>query len=236
MSAPATPTRSSTALASPAGRRSRGSRRGRSPAIGRTSRVRWTSSRRWPAYAFVAPRGLAMVGAPSPTVVLRNPLREDQSVMRTSLLPGLLHVLSRARRHGERDAQLFSVGALFLASGQDPAQERLAFAALLAGARPAWLGKAQAVDVWDAKGIAGGLVARLTRRDAVADRPSADQRPAHLHPRGAAWITVDGARVGSLGPIHPGVADAFDLGEGVIVVEIDLDALDGLGARPTTFD
>ena len=186
-------------------------------------------------YGFVAPRDLETIGAPSPSVVLRNPLREDQSVMRTSLLPGLLHVLSRARRHGERDARLFSVGALFLASAPGAPQERLAFAALLAGARPAWLGKAQALDVWDAKGIAEGLVGRLLRRETSVGRPSADESLRHLHPRGAAWIGVDGVRVGTLGPLHPNIADAFDLGEGVVVVEMDLDALDAIGVRPATF-
>jgi len=155
--------------------------------------------------------------------------------MRTSLLSGLLHVSSRARRHGERDARLFSVGTVFMTSAGGGSQERQAFAALLAGARPAWLGKAQPMDVWDGKGIASGLVTRLIRRSAAVVRPSPGERPAHLHPRGAAWIAVEGERVGSLGPLHPSVAEAFDVGEGVIVVEIDLDAIGALGAPPTTF-
>jgi phenylalanyl-tRNA synthetase beta chain len=185
-------------------------------------------------YGFVSPRDLQIVGAPAPAVVLRNPLREDQSVMRTTLLPGLLHVLSRAHRHGERDARLFSVGSLFLAPDHGAPQERLGFAALIAGARPAWLGKAQAMDVWDAKGLAEGFVSRLVRREASVARPSPSERPSHLHPRGAAWIEVQGVRVGALGPLHPDVADAFDIGESV-VVEFDLDALDAIGVRPVAF-
>ncbi len=55
--------------------------------------------------------------------------------MRTSLLPGLLRALALARRHGERDARLFTVGPVFLASEGDLPEERLAFAALLAGDR-----------------------------------------------------------------------------------------------------
>jgi phenylalanyl-tRNA synthetase beta chain len=186
-------------------------------------------------YSFVAPSDLEGVGAPPPAVTLRNPLREEQSVMRTSLLPGLLHVLSRARRHGERDARLFSVGALFLATGQPVAEERLAFAAVLAGRRPAWLGKPEGVDVWDGKGLAEGLVRRLLRREAEVHLASSDNRPRHLHPRGAAWIDVESRRVGTLGPLHPDVADAFDLGEGVVVVELDLDALEAVGTRPAGF-
>lgn len=186
-------------------------------------------------YGFVAPADLKSVGAPAATVALRNPLRDDQSVMRTSLLPGLLHVLSRARRHGERDARLFSVGTIFLASARSDPQERMAFAAALTGERTSWLGKGQTIDVWDAKGIAEGLAARLLRRAASVARPEPGEMPPHLHPRGAAWVVIEGARVGAFGPIHPGVADAFDVGEGVVVVEFDLEALAALGVRPTTF-
>jgi phenylalanyl-tRNA synthetase beta chain len=186
-------------------------------------------------YAFVAPRDLQAVGAPPPAITLRNPLREEQSVMRTSLLPGLLNVLARARRHGERNARLFSVGTIFGSSGQPETDERLAFAAVLAGVRPAWLGKPEPVDVWDAKGLAEGLIRRLVRRDAIAIPAASDPRLRHLHPRGAAGIEVDRTRVGALGPIHPDVVDAFDLGEGAVVVEVDLEALRALGVRPATF-
>src|SRR6185369_11495566 len=65
-------------------------------------------------YSFVSEKELAAVHAPLPVVTLTNPLSEDRRVMRTSLLPGLLDVVKRARRHGERDARLFSVGARFL--------------------------------------------------------------------------------------------------------------------------
>jgi phenylalanyl-tRNA synthetase beta chain len=187
-------------------------------------------------YSFVSPRDLEAAGAPPAAVILRNPLREEQSVMRTSLLPGLLQVVSRARRHGERDARAFSVGRVFLAAPQpSPPEERLAFTAVLAGSLPAWLGKSQPVDVWDGKGLVEGLIRRLIRRGASVRAPSAGERPRHLHPRGAAWVEVGGARVGSLGPIHPDVVDAFGLGENPIVVELDLDAVDAAGAQPITF-
>ncbi|MDP8999205.1 MAG: phenylalanine--tRNA ligase subunit beta [Myxococcota bacterium] len=187
-------------------------------------------------HSFVAPGDLEAVGAPSPAVTLRNPLREDQSVMRTSLLPGLLHAVSRARRHCERDARMFCVGPMFLASGGPAPDERLAFAAVLAGQRSEWLGKAQPVDVWDAKGLAEGLIRRVLRRQAVVRRAPTEERPRHLHPRGAARIDVDGKSVGTLGPIHPDIVDAFDLGEGsVVVLEMDLEALDSVGVHAAEF-
>jgi phenylalanyl-tRNA synthetase beta chain len=203
-------------------------------------------------HSFADPHDLEAVGAPQPVVRLRNPLGEESSVMRTSLLPGLLRAVARARRHGERDARLFTVGTLFVGAGAaakdgssaagrtlPSLEERLAFAAVLAGDRPAWLSKAQPGDVWDVKGLAEGLVARLLRRQAnvhaakvgAAGGPS----PRHLHPRGAAFVEVDGQRVGSLGPLHPDVLDAFELEGAVLVVELDLSALDSVGVREARF-
>jgi phenylalanyl-tRNA synthetase beta chain len=185
--------------------------------------------------SFVSPQDLEAIGAPAATVTLRNPLREDQSVMRTSLLPGLLHAVARARRHGERDARLFSVGRVFLAGAGGGAEERLMLAAVLAGARGAWLSKPQPLDVWDGKGLVEGVVERLVRRDILVRAPAAAERPRHLHPRGAAWVDVDGVRVGSFGPLHPDTVDAFALGESVLVLELDLEAIDTLGRRPPAF-
>jgi phenylalanyl-tRNA synthetase beta chain len=189
--------------------------------------------------AFASPRDLEAVFAPAPVVTLQNPLGERGTVMRTSLLPGLLHALAHARRHGERDARLFTVGTTFLASSPPRSDggpdERLALTALLAGERPAWLHRPEAVDVWDAKGVAQGLVERLLRKTATVRRLEGDDRPGHLHPRGAAALEVDGLRVGVLGPVHPDVLDAFDLDEGALVVELDLQALEAAGARPGRF-
>jgi phenylalanyl-tRNA synthetase beta chain len=195
-------------------------------------------------YSFVSPGDLAAVAAPEAAVVLRNPLNVEQSVMRTSLLPGLLRAVAQARRHGERNASLFTVGPVFLEPtgaaspgakvGTDLPEERLAFAAVVAGDRAAWLTQPQSVDVWDGKGIAEGLTRRLLRRPAnlVAMR-EADRRSS-LHPRGAAWIEVAGKRVGSLGPLHPDTGEAFEVG-GAVVVEFDLEALQAVGVEAARF-
>jgi phenylalanyl-tRNA synthetase beta chain len=186
-------------------------------------------------YAFVSRESLTKVGAPEPAVTLKNPLSVDQEVMRTSLLPGLLGALSNARRRGERDVRQFTVGPLFLANLGDTdglPEERLAFAAVVAGDRPAYLSRPEPVDVWDGKGVAMGLVRRVTGIDAVVRAFAATDRPSHLHPRGAGRVTmaaaegadgIGGEELGRFGLLHPDVATRFDLGAGpVVVVEIDL--------------
>lgn len=199
-------------------------------------------------YAFVSAKDLAALDAPEPVVVLDNPLTEERSVLRTSLLPGLLEALRRARRRGERNVRLFSIGSLFLppnaraevsaarprlpTDGAALPEERPYFAAVLAGARSEHLTlKAAELDVYDAKGLALDLVERLTQSRADVRFVGASNRTAHLHPRGASEIFVGDRCVGRLGPLHPDVVERFDLDGGAQIVEIDLVSLEGLGTR-----
>jgi len=177
-------------------------------------------------FGFTSRKALAALGAPAP-LVIDNPLTEDLDAMRTSLLPGLLEAVRRARRRGVDVVRLFTTGSIFL-----NLEERPSFAAVLAGERPAYLARSEAYDVWDASGLAAALVPRLVHASAEIVPSSG---PSHLHPRGRAEIHVTGKTIGTLGPIHPDVVDALDLGGPVMVVEIDLDALVALELGHPTY-
>jgi phenylalanyl-tRNA synthetase beta chain len=196
-------------------------------------------------YAFVSPKDVENLKAPAPTVRVKNPLGEERSVMRTSLLPGLLGALRAARRHGETAVRLFCVGATFhdvVTATTDTFRQRLeedvgrlpterfAFAAILAGPRREHLVPTPPdVDVYDAKSVAIEMVERLTGVSATIRSLGSDARAAGLHPRGAAAVLVGDAIVGRFGPLHPEVVDAFDLGAPALVVELDLDELARIG-------
>jgi phenylalanyl-tRNA synthetase beta chain len=198
-------------------------------------------------WAFVAPEALSKLSAPPPVVRLQNPLGEDRSVMRTSLLPGLLDALGRARRRGESRVRLFALGATFHAPvvnarggarprlaedvGALPA-ERLELAAVLAGPRLEHLSlDPPEVDVYDAKAIAIELVERISGLTPSVRVAGGGEHTRHLHPRGAAELVFDDTLVGRFGPLHPDVCDGFELGGGAQVVELDLEALEALGTR-----
>jgi phenylalanyl-tRNA synthetase beta chain len=198
-------------------------------------------------YGFVAPSALEKLGAEPSPVILENPLSEDRSALRTSLLPGLLDAVGRARRRGEPAVRLFVVGSIFLPShtertehaqrlrprldsdGAELPVEHPYFAAVLAGPRPTYLKKPEDVDVFDAKGIAVELCERLLGVAVTVRHAPNTKSTGHLHPRGAAEILVGEAVIGRFGPLHPDVVEAFDLGESLQVVEVDLSALENIG-------
>lgn len=157
--------------------------------------------------------------------------------MRTSLLPGLLEAASRAKRHAQADVRLYALGARFL--GKEGAPDELpdevpSFAALLSGSERGWLAKARDLDVYDAKGLAVELVARVTRGTPEVRAQSAALRAPYLHPRGAADVLVDGTVVGCFGPLHPDVLERWDLGP-TVIVELDLRALARVGRGTPRF-
>jgi phenylalanyl-tRNA synthetase beta chain len=182
-------------------------------------------------YGFTSTKVLDALGAPKPTVVLQNPLGEHHSVMRTTLLPGLLDAVANARRHGEREVREFTIGPVFLpakAGGDGLPDEQLRIGVVLAGDRPGWLEKPQALDAWDAKGYAVALAQRLGGTPAKvavvpATREEAQAHAPHLHPRGAAFVELAGRRIGSFGPLHPDAVEALGLESSVLVIELDLE-------------
>lgn len=198
-------------------------------------------------YGFVAPAALEKLGCLPSQVVLENPLSEDRSVLRTSLLPGLLDAVGRSRRRSEPQVRLFAVGSVFLPAdtarsanaerlrprlGADQQQlpvEMPRLAAVLAGPRPSYLTKPEDYDVFDAKGLAVELSERLLGRSVVVRQSPNVAGLGHLHPRGTAEILVGDRVIGSFGPLHPDVVEAFDLGDTLQVIELDLSAIEDLG-------
>ncbi len=185
-------------------------------------------------YGFTSARALEILGAPKPSVLLKNPLGEHHAVMRTTLLPGLLDAVANARRHGEREVREFTIGPVFLAAksgGDGLPDEQLRIGVVLAGDRPGWLEKPEPLDAWDAKGYVVAIAQRLGGTPAVievvpATREEAASAAPHLHPRGAAFLSLGGLRIGSFGPLHPDAVEALGLETGtrdVLVAEIDLE-------------
>lgn len=179
-------------------------------------------------YAFVAPADLANAKVETRAVPLMNPLSEERSVLRTSLLPGMAADVRRARHHQSASAALFEVARIFEATTDVLPREQLSLGVLLAGERPGWLKAEGAYDFHDLK---GGLsaVLRLAGVNAAQFEPL-EAPVAFLHPRRAAAVYVQGHKVGVMGELHPDVLDAFELGANAAYAELNADLLATLAA------
>ena len=121
-------------------------------------------------YSFVTPQhcdllGLAADDARRQTVHLLNPLAEDQSVLRTTLLPGLLENLRRNVNHQSHDVRLFEIGKVFHPQGNTQPEEPFRLAAVISGRRNPGApmlhaGETQA-DIFDVKGVMAQILDSL---------------------------------------------------------------------------
>ena len=143
-------------------------------------------------------------------VVLRNPLIEDQAVLRPSLIPGLLAALERNINGGAKSVRLFEIGRVFSKDG-----ERVHLAGLLTGdALPASWGETapRKAGLFDLKGCVEPLGFEELRFTAGTF--------AQLLP--AMAITIAGKPAGCLGQLPPARQRALNLSSPVALFEIDL--------------
>ncbi len=160
-------------------------------------------------------------------VELLNPLNAEQSIMRQSIIPGLLHSLAYNQNHGVKNVQLYETGRVFFAAeGKKKPKEKERVAAVLAGAMgdPAWNNAPAAFDFFDGKGIIESLLHELATPKVRFKALSAEEAP-HLQPGRAAQVLSGGTVLGWVGEIHPLAADAFEAAAPVVAFELDLDAL-----------
>ena len=152
-------------------------------------------------------------------VTIGNPLSEKFVVMRPSLLPGLVDVLSHNRRHGRPDVRVFEIGTRFSPEGET---RGAAFVWMGLGTSDHWSGARRPADFSDIKGV----VEQLAALASVAVTFTETERPFLVRGRAAAML-VNGAVVGVLGQLAPEIGEARDLPatSEVYAAEINLDAV-----------
>jgi phenylalanyl-tRNA synthetase beta chain len=190
-------------------------------------------------FSFVAPKAIAALRFPEDDrrarpLPLRNPISEEMSVLRTSLLPGLLQNAAHNLRHGVQEIHLFEVGRVFWPlPGERLPEERLVATLIRTGRRPGagWDGSDAPVDFFDVKGAVEELLAAFGAREASFVRAEVP----FLHPRASAEVRAFDEPLGVLGEIHPQVLEGFDLGARVFSAEVDLSTLAGLSRETPRF-
>jgi phenylalanyl-tRNA synthetase beta chain len=168
-------------------------------------------------------------------VALENPMSEDRSVMRTTLVGSLLDAARHNTARGMADLALLECGAVYLDTGGRLPHEHRALGGVVAGRlHPQTWGTREppTAGFFAAKGLLGAAL------DAVRVRWDVERATEpFLHPGRTARVLAGGEDVGWLGELHPVIARAWDLDAGATLFEIDLDrALGHADAVPQYLD
>lgn len=170
-------------------------------------------------YSFVEKSWEADLAGNESPVELQNPIAAQMSVMRSSLLGGLVNVLrfNLNRRH-ER-VRIFEIGRCFSAGENGYLQPQRMAGLCYGGVKPEQWGEAlRQVDFFDVKADLEALCQPVELRFTAAAH-------AALHPGQSAQVSLDGTAIGWIGALHPRWQQKYDLPQAAVVFELELPPL-----------
>ncbi len=165
-------------------------------------------------YAFISPSKIDALGLKEDDprnrpLKLINPLGEDTSTMRTTMVPNMLDSLRTNYLKKNKAVTMFEIGSVYL---ENPDKNDLAL-----DIEKLVIGKF-GCDFYEIKSVLNYLFESLRLTDVRYDR--ADE--VFLHPGRSAYVYLNGENIGFIGQIHPTVAKKFDLCEDTVVAELTL--------------
>ncbi len=169
------------------------------------------------------------------TVDLMVPLSEEQAVMRTNLVHGLLECLAFNLKRRQHHLALYELARVYWPkTGSVLPQEPLHLSIGLTGdlREYGWNQPHAEVDFYDIKGILETIVTKFNLPELTL------QRSTHpfLHPGQGADIVVGGQVVGFMGQVHPDVASEYGLTKRAYILELDLTLLHPLRKTEVLFE
>jgi len=176
-------------------------------------------------YSFIDPKLIEHLNLSSDDprrdpIKLENPISAEMSVLRTTLVPGLLQATLFNQAREVESLKLFEVGKVFF-KAKELASERLNLGLLLAGWKslPNWYEEGRPFDIYDMKGVVSALGEAL--RIDLLFKPYSEEP---FLKRGFSYdLYLGGKKIGYLGRLKSLIAKDLDLREPVFVAEIHLD-------------
>ena len=170
-------------------------------------------------YSFVDAESDELISGEKSKHVLANPISTEMSVMRTSLLGGMIAVAAANVARQQERVRLFEIGKSYHGELDAPVETVRVAGLALGNVRPEqWDDSGQAVDFFDIKSDLEGL---LGMTGCSGDFTFvATEQPA-LQPGQAALILRDGVEAGVIGKLHPAVAKQLGLKKDVFVFELN---------------
>ena len=172
-------------------------------------------------YSFISPKYFDKIRLPEDsklrnTVVITNPLGEDTSVMRTTLIPSMCEVLARNYNNRNASACLFELGNEYLPTGAELPDEPVRLSVGMYGGNR---------DFYDIKGIVDAMLKNVGVEDfeyeACTDNAVFAEADA-FHPGRCAVITKDGKTIGIVGELHPETLENYGIGTKAYAAKINV--------------
>ncbi|WDP91443.1 MAG: phenylalanine--tRNA ligase subunit beta [Desulfobacter sp.] len=160
-------------------------------------------------------------------VEILNPISEQMSVLRTSLVPGLLETMKRNLAQQTETLKVFEVGKAFFdkGKGEQPREVEMV-CGLMTGNRTGqtWYSKVESMDFFDLKGVVQGLLDELFITGVRYEKIQDDSCPYFEAGYGAAAVK-DGRLLCTLGKVDAAVLKAYGLKQDAYVFDMDMDAI-----------
>ena len=175
-------------------------------------------------HSFISPKFYDMIGWAENdprriSTTILNPLGEDFSVMRTTVLPSMLDNLAHNHAHRNPTASLYELGTIYTPTVKDgkadpdvlPHEEKILT-----------LGSYGRLSFFQFKGAIEALLRELNIKGASF---APEKSNPSYHPGRCAKVLIDGKEIGVFGTIHPTVAARYGLSGEVLAAELQMDAL-----------
>ena len=150
---------------------------------------------------FIAPADLEKIGSSADGISITYPLVAEESILRPTLLPGLLKAVAYNQTHRIDAVKLYEVGKVFIPGDDELPSEPEVISAIASGYAPSDKAAEYAVR------LLYDVAARLGLRDLTIKNEAVEG----LHPNRSATVTFRGKVIGAVGEIDPGVLEAFDI-------------------------
>jgi phenylalanyl-tRNA synthetase beta chain len=148
-----------------------------------------------------------------------NPTSIEQSILRTSLLPGLLQVVKYNWDHQNHHVSGFEIGRIHFKEGDQYKEQTVAGIVLSGKSRPHhWDQKPHDFDFFDLKGVVENVLQELRINDLSFQVNRLDT----FHPGRRASVYVGSFEIGSLGEVHPTILRRLDVPQRIFFAELNL--------------
>lgn len=174
--------------------------------------------------SFIDPSSLNELNIPTDDkrrrfIQIRNPLKKEESCLRTTLIPSLINNARLNQNRGVKSFSLFEVSRVFFDKGDRLPEEVVQMAGVHCRSSMPFIWQKPHEGFYDIKGVIENLFHRFKIDDYLFEKDETLLEP-YLHPAKSCTIKINNQVIGSLGEVHPSIASLYELKDNVSIFEI----------------